>query len=42
MGCYIPNADVEGLAPNTYFEGPKADENGIYWDENVKKLVIVK
>jgi len=38
MGCYIPKADIKVLDYNTYFEGSKADENYIYWDENVKNI----
>jgi hypothetical protein len=38
MGYYIPKTDVEGFDPDTYFEGPKVDENGICWDETCQKL----
>ena len=38
MGYYIPKSDLEGFDPDTYFEGPKVDENGICWDETCQKL----
>ncbi len=33
MGYYIPKTDVEDFDPDTYFDGPKLDENGICFDE---------
>jgi hypothetical protein len=38
MGYYIPKSDVKGFDPDTYFEGPKVDENGICWDKTCQKL----
>ncbi len=29
MGYYIPKSAVEGFDPDTYFDGPKLDENGL-------------
>lgn len=42
MGYYIPKSDVEGFDPDTYFEGPKVDDNGICFDEECQKLGYCK
>lgn len=42
MGYYIPKNDVEGFDPNTYFEGPNLDENGICFDETCQNLGYCK
>ena len=38
MGYYIPKSDVEGFDPETYFDGPILDENGLCDDETCQKL----
>ena len=38
MGYYIPKSDVEGFDPETYFDGPILDENGLCSDETCQKL----
>ena len=38
MGYYIPKSDVEGFDPDTYFEGPKVDENSLCWNEICQQL----
>jgi hypothetical protein len=38
MGYYIPKSDVDGFDPDTYFEGPKIDDNDICFDEECQKL----
>jgi hypothetical protein len=42
MGYYIPKSDVEGFDSDTYFEGPKVDDNGIRFDEECQKLGYCK
>lgn len=42
MGYYIPKTDMEGFDPDTYFDGPKLDENGICFDENCQNLGYCK
>ena len=38
MGFYIPKSDVEEFDPETYFDGPILDENGLCDDETCQKL----
>lgn len=38
MGYYIPKTDVEGFDPETYFDGPILDEQGLCGDERCQKL----
>lgn len=38
MGYYIPKTDVEGFDLDTYFDGPKLNENGICFNETCQKL----
>jgi hypothetical protein len=38
MGYYIPKSAVEGFDPETYFDGPIVDENGLCADETCQKL----
>lgn len=38
MGYYIPKSDVEGFDPDTYFEGPILDANGICHDAKCQEL----
>jgi hypothetical protein len=42
IGYYIPKTDLEGFNPDTYFDGPKLDENGISFDENCQNLGYCK
>ena len=42
MGYYIPKSDVEGFDPDTSFDGPKLDENGICFDETCQSLGYCK
>ena len=38
MGFYIPKRAVEGFDPDTYFDGPILDENGLCSDEDCQRL----
>lgn len=38
MGFYIPKTDVEGFDPDTYFDGPILDENGLCDNETCQQL----
>ena len=42
MGFYIPKSAVEGFDPETYFDGPFVDENGLCDDELCQKLGYCK
>jgi hypothetical protein len=42
MGYYIPKPDVDGFDLDTYFEGPKIDDNDIFFDEECQKLGYCK
>ena len=42
MGYYIPKSAVEGFDPETYFDGPFVDENGLCDDELCQKLEYYK
>ena len=42
MGYYIPKSAVEDFDPETHFDGPVVDENGLCDDESCQKLGYCK
>ena len=38
LGYFIPRSVVEGFDPETYFDGPVLDINGLCYDDECQKM----